>query len=480
MKPDWIILTSISEVSIMRSIGAYIIADTLRKHGITVQVIDFTDYFTEEELYQTILSFLGPNTVAIGVSSSFYQETFAFIDPKSGKQDFLNRTIGLPTNIISSLTRLKQDFPKLKFILGGANSHYYKQYPVFDYVFHSYSDNSIVDFIKNKRIYPTENGKKIIEGEQHQPVDVSLLRHTWDDRDLIFAGEALPIEIGRGCIFKCKFCNFQLTGKKKFDYIRDPLKIKDELIENYERFGTVNYSFAEDTFNDSTYKLEQLHLAVRDLPFKINFVTYLRLDLLAKHREQIPLLKELGLRSGYFGIESLNQQSATFVGKGMNTGKVKDFLLELRNDHFKDYITFVCSMIIGLPHESTESVNNSFQWMRENDINSLWSPLFIRPFHRYKSDIDKNYEKYGYTLDDNQNWTNQYMDQNVAYSLAKDFRFANDPTIHSWNLLLLANLGIWSIDQLVTMRESQVDKIKGMARRDQLVLEYKKKLKNLR
>jgi hypothetical protein len=479
MKTDWIILTSVSENVLFRGIGAYIVADSLRKYGLTVQVIDFTDYFTEEELLEAVESFIGPNTKAIGVSSTFYQEELVAPDPKTGRYDLWNRTIGLPKNIISTITNLKTRFPNISYILGGANSYLHERYPVFDYVFHSFSDNSIIEFLKNKhRIYPVECEKKIIEGEQY-PVDATKLRHHWHENDLIFKGEVLPIEIGRGCIFKCKFCNFQLTGKKKFDYIRDIEQIKDELIENYEQFGTVNYSFTEDTFNDSTYKLEQLHLVTRDLPFKINFVTYLRLDLLSRYPEQIPLLKELGLRSAFFGIESLNQKSATFVGKGMGVNKAKDFLLELRNDHFKDDITFICSMIIGLPYETVETVTASYQWMRANDINTLWVPLFIRPDHRYKSDIDINYEKYGYKIE-NSKWSNEHMTQNEAYKLSVDFRFTNSPTMHSWNLMMLANLGIWSIDELVRMRVTDLDMPRIFARRDEMVIEYKNRLNELR
>jgi hypothetical protein len=54
MKPDWIILTSVTENVLFRGIGAYIVADSLRKLGLTVQVIDFTDYFSKEELLEAV------------------------------------------------------------------------------------------------------------------------------------------------------------------------------------------------------------------------------------------------------------------------------------------------------------------------------------------------------------------------------------------------------------------------------------------
>ena len=115
----------------------------------------------------------------------------------------------------------------------------------------------------------------------------------------ILKGETLPIEVSRGCIFKCKFCAFPLNGKSKLDYLRDPILIKEELQYNYEKYGTTHYFLSDDTFNDSTTKVEQIHKVVTSLPFKIKFTTYLRLDLLHAHQEQISMLEEMGLASPF-------------------------------------------------------------------------------------------------------------------------------------------------------------------------------------
>jgi hypothetical protein len=46
---DVIIFTCLSGIFFQRSLGAYQLADFLRSNGYTVQVIDFTDHFSEEE-----------------------------------------------------------------------------------------------------------------------------------------------------------------------------------------------------------------------------------------------------------------------------------------------------------------------------------------------------------------------------------------------------------------------------------------------
>ena len=60
----------------------------------------------------------------------------------------------------------------------------------------------------------------------------------------------LPLEVARGCIFKCNFCSFPLNGKGKGEAIRDFSYIRDELIENYELYGIEDYWLTDDTFND--------------------------------------------------------------------------------------------------------------------------------------------------------------------------------------------------------------------------------------
>ena len=479
MKYEIVILTHLSVAPMAKTMGAYRVADSLRRIGFSVQVIGMTDIFSEEDLTKTILHFVDEKTKIIGVSTTFYQ----FVDVKNMHKTYPPGITQSTKNVLKSV---KEIYPKIKFISGGAHSHLQIGDSLFDAVFHGYSDNAVIDYAlslsgSKKPLWKYSTGTKIIEGETY-PVIMEHLRHQWEDNDIIFQGETLPIEIGRGCIFKCKFCNFQLTGKKKLDYIRDYEFLKEEFLRNYERYGVTNYSFCDDTFNDSTYKLEKIHKIVSDLPFKINFTTYLRLDLMYAHREQIPLLQDMGLRSGFFGIESFNPESAKLIGKGLASDKVKDFLLELKNDYFKQDINFVCSFIIGLPLDNLKNIEDTFEWCQHNDINTIWSPLFIRPSMRYQSDIDKNYSDYGYVLDpDNEHrWTNNYTNSQEAFEMAKKFNEIRNNTLHSWPLFDAASLKLGSWKELLSTRMNDLIQDPNVWQKMQArVDEYKKRLISL-
>ena len=94
-------------------------------------------------------------------------------------------------------------------------------------------------------------------------------------------------------------------------------------ITNYEKYGITKYYYGDDTHNDSMHKLEFLYNEIYSkLPFKIEFATYLRLDLLAAHPESISLLKESGLVGTFFGIETFNHASNKSVGKGATEEKI--------------------------------------------------------------------------------------------------------------------------------------------------------------
>jgi radical SAM superfamily enzyme YgiQ (UPF0313 family) len=479
MTYDVILLTCLSGHLWQRSIGAYQLASFLRQNDISVQVIDFTDSFTSEELTQAVVKFIGTNTKIVGVSSTFYQQEVSQPELKDNK-NYSRGTIGqLPNNIIDTIMHIKKKYPAIKTVIGGGNSNNFIGDSLFDTVVHGYAEQVFFDYCTKKNIYPKERNSIIVDGDG-VTFDIENLKHAWSDNDCILPNETLPIEISRGCIFKCKFCGYPLNGKKKFDYLRSPDMIVDELVSNYEQYGTTNYLFADDTFNDSTHKLEQLHKKISQLPFKINFTTYLRLDLLHSHREQLPLLKELGLKSAFFGIESLNNQTSKFIGKGMDSNKVKDFLLELKNNIWRDDISMLCTFIVGLPYEDIASTDKSFEWIQQTGINSAWAPLSINTSHRYKSDIAINYEKYGYKLLDvnRGNWVNDIMSSDDAVVASNRYNSLSMPNnyITSWIMFGLLSYQLHSVSDLMLIQNKNFPVDLYRAEYQRMILNYKKKL----
>lgn len=448
MKKDIIFLTGVMTPWFERSIGAYTLASFLQSKGYTTQVIDFLHLFDKDLLLSMLDKFTDSNTKMLGISSTFISEETYVGSAQKGK-------IGnVPKWVIEVFDEYKKKYPHVKIVAGGAKANNYIKYDVIDHIITGYAEVSILKFLNNI------HSERIINGDRYlSEFNANKIAHKFTDQDVILPGETLPLEVSRGCIFRCKFCAYPLNGKKKLDHIRDVDLIKDELINNYNKWGITNYLISDDTFNDSMEKLEELHAMITSLPFKINFVCYLRLDLLYHFRErQVALLEEMGLKSCHFGVESFNPETAKFIGKGLSLDKTQEFLLELK-ERWKNKISFICTFIVGLPFESKESCIATGEWCKENNITFWMMPLFINPNHVYKSEIDIHYSKFGYTLHEDNSWTSDYMSFDEAIKIQRTY--TSDPRTHkvsAWNMFAIASMGLHSIDELYHLTYGDLDK----------------------
>lgn len=187
-KPHLILLTSTRGSVWQRSIGAYQIAHNCRQNGFRVQVLDFTDFFSDDELNRVFDALIGPELIAVGVSSTFYSRPSdaADVDPAwipVANSDIRGDARPDP-KLRRAIERVKQLQPHVKLIAGGANSWQMLDDPLFDTVFHGYSDEAVVDFLKgSKRIWPKENGKTVVDGDQYE-FNIEKLSHRWLPEDV--------------------------------------------------------------------------------------------------------------------------------------------------------------------------------------------------------------------------------------------------------------------------------------------------------
>ena len=410
-----------------RSLGPYRIASEIRKAGFSCQVISFIRYFTAEEIVQVCEKFITDDTIIVGLSTTFwYDEILSYT--------FLQDTI----------RKIK---PNVKVILGGPNSKRVASLSrhKIDAIFSGQGESNILKYLKHidggfKFQAPTEiyrDNIPLYEAEKvaddWKVVDSQTI---YTPEDVISPGEALVLEVSRGCIFNCSFCAYPLNGKKKLDHIKYADVLREELIRNYNDLGVHHYILSDDTFNDSLEKLYILKEVFASLPFKLTFTSYARLDLLNAHREEVELLEEMGMVGVNFGVETFHDKAAKLIGKGM-VGKIaKQFLHELKHTHWKGRIKVATGLIQGFPYETYESHEETVKWIFDEDnlvesvqphVLSVVNPA--KDIFPYKSEFQINAAKYGFYWPSSNNvgaWKNMigpvksYQDAHKLYTIAKD------------------------------------------------------------
>jgi radical SAM superfamily enzyme YgiQ (UPF0313 family) len=430
---------------VYRTIGPYQLAHWIRQNGYECQVIDFINHMTNDELLKYVEKFITENTICIGVSSTFWNSNNKKSSNKTNAPDILR----------SVLTAVRERYPKIKLVLGGHTADFVtnETYALFDASIIGDAEDSFLELLesykKQKKIFHsvTRGGRPFINAKPNQQFNIQHLAHRFTDNDCIVPGEAMPIEISRGCIFRCAFCQYPHLGKTKYDYLRDFDLIAEEMQYNYNKFKTSNYYILDDTFNDSDFKIQSWYNLLTKLDFSINYVGYLRADLLHRNPAHIDLLKNSGLMSCHIGIESFHPTASRLVGKGWSGKEARTFLPKLKSKWQND-VTIHSSLIVGLPPETVDDLKNTQQWFLDNGLDS-WSfkPLMISAGNRYmSSEFDKNYESYGFTVNENGNWKTEYMDVKQAVKIA---------TILNTNSSLRQKVTVWEALNLISEHVSK-------------------------
>ena len=442
---------------IAKTAGPYRVASTLRNNGYTTKVFDHFAHFLESaELLSIYMDSVdrcvGEETFLIGISTTWLN----FRDSN------MKNRFGL------FLKLLRKKYKNVHLIFGGNTSNSKRIFEEFkndvDYWINGLGETAIIKLCEKICAGEKFSKKEIVIDPLSMQFDFHNSKPMYEVDDDIIMEETLPFELSRGCRFKCKFCAYPLLGRspKDHQYIRSEASVREELQFNYEHFKIRNYFMVCDTFNETTEKLRKVQRAAQAAKVDINFSAYIRLDLLHAHPEQIDILKDLGIRTAFFGIESLHDPSAKAVGKGMGRKRIYQTLEKVHTVWGNDVLLHG-NFIFGLPYETEQTAS---QWANELVNRELplhsWriDTLQIHPGRLiHSSEFEKNIGKYGYTLDGSL-WKNAYWNKDEANNLARHFMKEADSNnvrgVSSWIGMALRNYN-WDINKIKSVRAHEVD-----------------------
>lgn len=450
---------------IVRYPGAYQIAWNVRQKGFSCQVLDFLYFLTKDQRLNLYKKYITLETKIVGWAPFFMN----FYSQKLDKG---------PKLVLEILEEIKENFPWTKIVIGGQSVRWFLKegYKMIsfkvDAVFNGEGEYTFVDYcnhIFRKASHPTFqviNNIKIINS--YKPYDISSCRMTYENNDFILPGESLPLELSRGCIFKCKFCQYPNIGKDKDDFNKSMDILRDTLIHHYEKFGTIRYHLTDDTLNSHRERTRQFYEMTKTLPFKIEYIGYVRIDLLDVWPEQRDLLPDSGMSSCHFGIESLDPESCKIIGKGWGSKNYKIWLPKIKK-YWGDNVIIRCSLIAGLGKETEKDWEETYKWFMDSGIDDyFYGPLHLE-YGLSASDFEKNSLKYGYRWPDPEKyplqWISNYTDARKAWMWCESKKtdyFKRKKIPGAWNYTSYVNQGFTRKEIInsnyVDLRLSKIEK----------------------
>lgn len=421
-----------------RLLGPYKVARQSRAAGYSTQVIDFVQFMPDNVVIDLLDKLVDKNTlVSVSVSHLLYFDTAP--DTLMFK--------------VQSLVDYVKNKYQCKILIGGYNAALWKDFLRADYILPNKCENDIgpfLDKIKN-------NG---IAKYRVPHYDITTCDFKWHERDFVQPNETLPLETSRGCIFKCKFCGFENLGKRPGTLIRDMSLIRDELVENYERWGVTRYQLLDDTFNDDMIKVEQWARMSQSLPFKLEYTAHLRGDLVQRHTDSAAMLVESGLRGCHLGVETLHKQASKAIAKPWSGTKAREWIPEIQKTTWKD-VNVTVNIILGLPYEPLDSMYDTFYWAYKNKLSTVFYSYFIFPPDPTKdttSHIEENYEEYGIRFTDT-GWETDLTNNHETERLRDYFnlKIAQATVADSWDANLFIGLGYTREEVLAQPKKALLD-----------------------
>ena len=188
----------------------------------------------------------------------------------------------------------------------------------------------------------------------------------------------------RGCKYRCIHCNSTVMGGgSRCVRFRSASNVLDEMESLRDRFRC--YRFTDDHFTGSPH-LKPLLEGMKGLD--IAFRVFARIEDLDD--ETCRLLKEAGCVHVAVGLESLHPDNLRVLGKAPQIGREEN--VRIARSHG---LTVRASFMVGLPHDSDETIDKYFGKASELGLNEF----AVYPLIPYPgTTVWKHPDRFGYTI----------------------------------------------------------------------------------
>ncbi len=199
----------------------------------------------------------------------------------------------------------------------------------------------------------------------------------------------------RGCVYNCNYCSSSLIMGKKFRS-RSPNNVVDEIETIIDNYGIHSIGFMDDTFMINKHRAQEIADEIKARDLDLSFVASSRVDMVDQNL--LKNLKNSGMKTLYYGVESGSQQILNRMKKGITLKQVEDAVKSTKNVGLE----VLTSFILGYPGETEDDMNKTIDFSIKLDADysqfSILTPFPGTPIYDELSQKD---------LIDNDDW-NKY------------------------------------------------------------------------
>ena len=184
--------------------------------------------------------------------------------------------------------------------------------------------------------------------------------------------EHYPLVTSRGCPHNCIYCCVSEVSGKIWRG-RSPKRIIEELENARSKYKTRSFEIVDDNFTNDMRRAKQICQLIIDHKLEMKWACYngIRADKLDD--ELVTLMKDSGCNTISIGVESLNLEVFSGIGKGESLEDIRH-AVTLLNEHG---IEVEGSFIIGLPGDTLEKTIRSIEVCKEMHFNKTMWNLFV-------------------------------------------------------------------------------------------------------
>ena len=353
-------------------LGLAYVAGALEKAGFQVEMVD--NYLLEksiEGIKQTVRR-LNPEIVGITCSSASYQRC------------------------VETAKAVKEALSSCKVVVGGWHPSYVPdsmlQHPEIDYVVMGEGERAMTELAthitkgEDERAVAAIAGVgykhegKVVKNPQKFISDLDQLpfpaRHLLPmqlyDREIPYL-KAKPVDtmnIARGCPFNCAYCETRrLWGRSCRAF--SPGRVVDEINHIVTNYGTKGIYFLGDNFTINKKRTTELCELIKKSKLNIEWVCDTRADMIS--RDLLRAMKEAGLRTIWFGVESGSPRILEKINKGITLEQTVQAFKLCREVGLQ----IACSFILGIPGETANDMEATFKFAKKLDPDWCQFNIFV-------------------------------------------------------------------------------------------------------